>query len=275
MTGATVLLIGCAITLFVFMDVRRQHMSQLEDEFRDEATQIYQLLQRTIDWHIDALSSLAGLFSASVVVTEQEFRTFVAPALERQPHIHMLGWAPRVGGEDWRRRNDEFRARGGAGIIDPDSGAVYAAVPQRDMFPIVYGGPLPETGLARGFDLAGDVAFRTAMAWARDSGLPTASRPVMLSGDDRTSQGILIFCPLFERDSEPIDYVQRRQALTGFVVMALRIEDIVDWAVENLRDSDLDIRLQDIGVPHADSFVYFYDAERGETLGGCAGRVRR
>ena len=266
LTGATVLLFGCAITGFIFLDVRRQHLRQLDEEFQAEATETYQLLQRTIDWHVDVLIGLSGLFNASVVVTEQEFRTFVAPALERQPHIHMLAWAPRVERSDWQRRSNEFRDRGGSGIIDPDSGDAYAAAPERDAFPIVYGGPLPESGMTRGYDIGGDVNYRTAMAWARDSGLPTASRPVDLSRDGSTGRGILVFCPLYRRDSNPIDYVGRREALTGFVVLALRIDDMVDWAVDYLPDSDLDIRLRDIGMPPANAFLYQYDAEARSSL---------
>ncbi len=257
LTGAVAMLFGCVITTLVFLDVRRQHLSQLDQAFQDESTEIYQLLQRTMDWHIDVLSSLAGLFGASVVVTEDEFKTFVAPSLERQPHIHLLAWAPRVSGGDVLRRHDEFRSDGGAGIVDPGSGEVYTAAPERDLFPILFAASLPEDGLTRGFDLAGDVVLRTAMAWARDSGLPTASRPIDLSG----SRGILIFCPLFQRGSDPIDYVERREALTGFVVLALKIDDMVDWAVEYLPEFDLDIRLRDIGTAPSRSFVYFYDSE--------------
>ena len=266
--GAAVLLFGCAITLFVFLDVRRQHQQQLDDEFQDEAAEIYQLLQRTIDWHVDVLNGLSGLFNASVVVTEEEFDTFVAPALERQPHIHMLAWAPRLAGDELPRRINELHGRGIADVIDPESGTAYAKAPGRDMFPIVYGRPLPESELIRGFDLAGKLVYRTAMAWARDSGLPTASRPVELTGDGRTSHGILIFCPLYDRNTVPIDYVERRQSLTGYVVLALRIDDMVDWAVDNLPEIDLDIRLADIGTAPANSFVYHYDAERRQSLAG-------
>ena len=268
LAGAAVLLFGCAITLFVFLDVRRQHLQQLDDEFQDEAAEIYQLLQRTIDWHVDVLNGLSGLFNASVVVTEEEFNTFIAPSLERQPHIHMLGWAPRLSGDELPRRINELRGRGIVDVIDPESGTAYAAPPGRDLFPIVYGRPLPDSELTRGFDLAGNLVFRTAMAWARDSGLPTASRPVDLAGEGRTSRGILIFCPLYARDSDPIDYVERRQALTGYVVMALRIDDMVDWAVDHLPEFDLDIRLDDIGTAPAKSFVYYFDAERRVSLTG-------
>ncbi len=270
LAGAAVLLFGCAITLFVFIDVRRQHLQQLDEEFQDEAAEIYQLLQRTIDWHVDVLNGLSGLFHSSVVVTEQEFETFVAPSLERQPHIHMLGWAPRLSGDELPRRVNELRGRGIAQIIDPQSGGPYQSVPERDLFPIVFARPLPADGVTRGFDLAGNLTFRTAMAWARDSGLPTASRPLELMGNGDTGRGILIFCPLYARGSDPIDYVERRQALTGFVVLALRIDDMVDWAVDHLPEFDLDIRLSDIGTAPANSFIYQYDAERRRTLTGPA-----
>jgi len=214
LAGAAVLLVGCAVTLFVFLDVRRQHLQQLDDEFQDEASEIYQLLQRTIDWHVDVLNGLSGLFNASVLVTEAEFETFVAPALERQPHIYMLGWAPRLPADELPSRINLLRGRGIGDVIDPESGAPYQTVPERDLFPIVFGRPVPEQGLTRGFDLAGDVILRTAMAWARDSGLPTASRPLDLVGGDGAGRGIVIFCPLFARDSDPVDYVERREALT-------------------------------------------------------------
>ena len=268
--AAAVVLIGSAITLFVFLDVRRQHLEQLNEEFQDEASEIYQLLQRTIDWHVDVLNGLSGLFNASVVVTEDEFNTFIAPSLERQPHIHLLGWAPRIVADDLPSRINQLRSRGVVDVIDPESGTPYSEAPSRDMFPIVFGEPLPEGGINRGFDLAGNLVFRTAMAWARDSGLPTASRPVELVGNGRSGRGILIFCPLYARYSDPVDYVQRREALTGYVVLALRIEDMVDWAVEHLPEFDLDIRLDDIGTAPARSFVYHYDARDRTSLAGPA-----
>ncbi len=274
LAGAAVVLFGCAITLFVFLDVRRQHIRQLDDEFQDEASETYQLLQRTIDWHIDILSGLSGLFNASVVVTEEEFKTFVAPSLERQPHIYMLGWAPRLSADELPRRVNELRGRGVTNIIDPGSGEPYRAVPERDLFPIVFGRPLPEEGLTRGLDLAGNLILRTAMAWARDSGLPTATRPLDLVGGGKTGRGILIFCPLYTRGSDPIDYVERRESLTGFVVLALRIEDMVEWAIDHLPEFDLDIVLRDIGTGPANSFIYQYDAERRASLAEPADVIR-
>lgn len=262
--GAVAFFVGCAITMVVFVDLRRERLQDLDKAFQDEAAGIYQLLQRTIDWHIDVVSALSGLHDSSLVVTEDEFQTFVAPALERQPHIRLLGWAPRVEGGDLRRRNDEFRSGRGDGIVDPASGEHYANAPMRDLFPILYAAPRSDGGLKRGFDLAGDVTLRTAMAWARDSGLPTASRPVDI--DD--SSGIFVFSPLYRRGSDPIDYVERRQALIGFVVLALKTEDMVDWAVDNLMDFDLDIRLRDIGTAPARSFVYHFDAQRRESMKG-------
>lgn len=266
LAGLLVLLAGCAITLFVFSEVRQRHDRQLDNEFQDEATAIYHLLQRTIDWHVDVLTSLSSLFNASVEVTEGEFRTFVAPAIDRQPHIHLLGWAPRVDAENWERREAELRTRGAAGIVDPASGTAYAAQPGHDAFPILFGDPIPQIGLTTGVDLAGDIVLRTAMAWARDSGLPTASRPVDLLGRDRTTRGVLIFSPLYRRDRDPIDYVQRREALTGFVVLGLRIDDMVDWAVDNLPVLELDFHLRDIGMPLRDSFVYSFDGELSASL---------
>ena len=55
-------------------------------------------------------------------------------------------------------------------------------------------------------------------------------------------------------------------ATTAPKVLALKVENMVDWAVDNLPEFDLDIRLRDIGTAPAKSFVYFYDAEGRESM---------
>ncbi|NNG03957.1 MAG: hypothetical protein HKM95_07630 [Inquilinus sp.] len=263
--GIVVLLAGCGLTYAFYVGAREKHEQHLGHEFVLESVEIYQRLQRSIDWHVDILSALAGLYSASTEGTEAELKTFVLPSLDRQPHIGMLGWAPRVAPDDWAEQSARLRAAGAAGIVDAATGSPYAAPPDRDVFPVSYSVVAAGFALDEGEDLWGEVEFRLAMAWARDSGLPTATRPLRDRLGDRGGNAVLIVAPLYRSGAEPVDYVQRRRALTGFVFLAVAVDVLVDWAVQDQSAVDLDIHLADIGMPPGRGFVYHFDAATRST----------
>ena len=167
--GIAVLLVGCGLTYVLFVGARDQHDRPLGHEFSLETNEIYQRLQRSIDWHVDILNGLAGLYGASTEVTESEFLTFIRPSFDRQPNIGMLGWAPRAGPGEWAERTAELRSAGIGGSVDPATGRPYPNTPDRDVFPVLFSRSGGDFLIGRGEDLSGVVEHRLAMAWARDS----------------------------------------------------------------------------------------------------------
>ena len=265
LAGILVFAIGSIIAFSLFIDVAQRHRLRLESEFLAESTAILQVLQRDINWHIEVLHHLTGLFDASVEVTEAEFETFVGQALNRLPSINLLAWAPRVRPDDWAEWQAE-RGLSVAGVLEPASAESYQRTSDRDAFPIVYAQPAPSESMSLGTDMASSVATRTAMAWARDSGLNTATRPISLVSRGRQATAVVIFSPLYAKGSGPANYIERREALTGFVILAVTIEDLVEWAVPQLSEIDVDIHIFDIGVSRDRSFLYYFDADQVQIL---------
>ncbi len=53
-------------------------------------------LQENLDNYIDILHSVEGLYTSSVTVDRQQFKSFVSRWFSRHPGIRALSWNPRI-----------------------------------------------------------------------------------------------------------------------------------------------------------------------------------
>ncbi|HTJ96899.1 MAG TPA: CHASE domain-containing protein, partial [Rhodocyclaceae bacterium] len=110
---------------------------------------------------------------------------------------------------------------------------------------------------AFGFDMLTDPVRRVAMESARDTAGPTFSGRVKLLQDDEdtTEAGVLVYYPVYHGNDVPKSLEQRRSALTGWVYLALRMNELMEALLsQQLQDVRLEIFDGDNLSP--DSLIY-------------------
>ncbi|HET6249529.1 MAG TPA: CHASE domain-containing protein [Tepidisphaeraceae bacterium] len=144
---------------------------------------------------IEVLHGAAAFFETRHTVTRAEFTAFVRGAIERQPELYALSWAPTVP----RARRAEYEAKARKDgypnfhITADDHGIlVPASADSAEYFPVYYIEPDDRNRMAVGFDLGSDSVRREALLEAARTRSPIATRPIHLVQDGNHKLGIIV-----------------------------------------------------------------------------------
>lgn len=167
----------------------------------------------------------AGLFSAALEVTREEWRNYVSyHSLEDFPGIRSLGIARYVRHADLRQHYQEAAA---IGITD------YAISPSGDReeyCPLIFAEPVDEGRRSVvGFDLLVEPARRKALERAVASGTSAMSENISLLRDEdrRLVSGFLLCLPIYNTVKTLHNVNDRKTALWGYVVSAFHMEELI------------------------------------------------
>ena len=225
---------------YVFQNLRVQEQARFDETV--------QTTQRAIDQrmstYVDAMVDVRGLFAASESVERDEFHKYVdgTDLQRRYPGVQAVGYSERVGSEEKSEFESELREEGFSDYALLPDGERY------EYFPIVYIEPSdgPNQSLF-GYDTFAKRTQRAAMERARDTGLPTVSGRVSLTGEDGEEGmvGFLIYLPVY-RDGEPQQTApERRSALQGFIVSVFRADELLEGIFGEQADSSVDFEVFD------------------------------
>ena len=234
------------VTFFVQTSAWEQDRIRLA--FEGQTDRVVRQLQENLDNYIDILQSVEGLYTSSLNVDRQQFKSFVSRWFSRHPGMRALSWNPRI--LDSERANYEQAAMND-GITnfritehDPQ-GQLVRAARRAEYFPAYYIESLGGNKRALGFDSASDPTRREALKRARDTGKPTATDPLTLMQDVQRQAGFLVFLPVY-RSGLPHDTVdERRLNLQGYVNGAFRIRDIMNTVLKSAGVQNIETRLYD------------------------------
>ncbi len=235
-----------AVLLFIYASMWERNRERANFEHR--ADTLSQAFQRQLGSDLDALRSLAALFSVTGKVDRDQFHQFVTVPLDRHPGISSMSWLPRV--TDAQRQGFEQSVVGegvvGFGISDlsPD-GRLIPAGRRSEYFPIYF--VEPEAGNRRilGFDPFSSPSRSIAMAKARDSGESSGSEPIVLPQEADGSLGMVVFIPIYIPGKPHVLVEQRRENLAGFVATAFRIGPLVESSLKGLDQEGITLSLTD------------------------------
>jgi len=204
--------------------------AQAHTEFLTDAQQTRRFIQSGLNSYFEVGRAAAVLLSADNEINGSEFRAFVnrLQLLERYPGMDGIGFAQCV------RRRDLGRL---LRLLDLDGNGVrvWPATVRAEHCPTIFLAPTDARNrAATGFDLASDPALAEAMARARDTGEPAASRklhdsPVWESGQFGR---VVLFYPVYRGATPRASVVARRRALTGFVFSPLNTERVLAHLTE-------------------------------------------
>ena len=246
-----VIIVGIIMSIAAFYVTRYIETQNIKTRFGLETQNRINTIEREIEVNLEAVRSLHSFYLSSEEVTRDEFRQYTAHLLSRHPSIQALQWIPRVALS--QRNLYEERARDeypGFQITElEEQGTMVRARKRDEYFPVYYVEPYEGNEIALGFDLASNQTRLQALKNARDTGIISATSRITLVQDQKEQYGFLVFIPVYQKNISLNTVEDRRNNLTGFVLGAFRIRDIMERALNYFMDSGIDIYLYDVSVP--------------------------
>ncbi|MBL6929099.1 MAG: CHASE domain-containing protein [Rhodospirillales bacterium] len=231
-------MIGTLVSMFGYREVEHHELDKSIAAFERTAISGTAAIERHIDANLSSVGAIKGFFESAPTVTRRNFRTFVAPMLQRNPAIRALEWIPRISASMREPYEASAREDGFADfmITEQTEDGQLAAAGERDAYyPVYFVEPFEGNEAALGFDMGSNHSRLAALKKARDSGKMTASARIALVQSGKS--GVLIFNPVF-RQEHPRNTVELRRAnLIGFVLGVLQIDEVVNEALEAEKQS--------------------------------------
>ncbi len=245
-----VLILGCFVSMLGFVTVQKMEQQRIAYEFKEAAQERIWAVRQAIQNALEILYATAAFYQANEnPVTRQEFKIFISSFLSRNPHIIALNWVPRI--IDSQRNFIEIATQ----VAYPNfqvkernlQGKLVAAQQRQEYFPIFYriSGIQSEQQQLLGFDLASDKTLVSTLNKARDTGTMQAAAGINLDPNNQTQFSILVFYPIYQKQSPLNTLAQRHEYLKGFIVGSLNLKTIVDNALKYLLPKAIDLYLED------------------------------
>jgi PAS domain S-box-containing protein len=267
---------GVAVTVAVWRGLVERERELRQTEFELDAEARVRSIERRLNQHVEVVFSLSAFYASSQQVEREEFRRFTESLLPRYGEIRALAWVPRVGGsesgsaEEAPAAHVETRAahvervrQEGEKFADYriqvfSEGRFVADGPRDEYFPVEFVEPYEVNRRAMGLNLASETVCREAFERIITTGeAVVVSAPVALPRGEGTEYAVLIVGPVYGqgeefdtsealRALEQLDTPEERRAeLDGFVVDAVRIDVLVEQALDMSLPADVEIRVID------------------------------
>ena len=236
----------------------RWEARQQQTELASRGDAFGDLLNATLVGHREALASMARFVEVARDVEEERFGHFATGILDEHPEIFALSFNPLV--TDARRNAFEAEmSAGGAPFRITERGSDGTLVPaarRPEYVTVAQIAPLETNRRALGFDIASEPSRLDAIRRARESRAPAATAPLVLVQDSRNHSGLLALSPAWRRDVHG-EVRQGEDALIGFAVAVIKVDEMVVRALAGSLTSDLVLRVSD---PEAGDEVLFESA---------------
>lgn len=239
----------------------QQEQERLFQRFEFLAKERAAVMQAAIDRALESLQAIGAFYAASQNVTREEFSVFLSDRLALHPDIHGIEWLPRVRDSERDRFEADARAEGFAGYEIKElgiDGSLIRAKRRLEYFPVYYAEPLEKNRRALGYDSYSRTTSRPTMEQSRDTGHSLASAPFALVQDQEPALTTLLYQPVFSPGSKHQTVAERREGLFGYVVVLLRIPDLVNQATAGMDSDSLDWLLLDNSLPAGKQRLHFH-----------------
>lgn len=229
LVGGFVLLVGTAASLLAYRSAEQtaQALSRLRVE--PAADQFAEQFRDYVAAQALAGTAFAGLLSVAPNTGQREFEMFGERVAPSYPGLVAVNWFPRTPPDRLAQVEKALAAAGAPHpyVRDAEGRRLSGAV-GRDLFPVLLTTPPLANQTLLGFDVASSPARRPALEHARDTGATVASEPVELVQLPGV-RGTNLYVPVYR--GRPTDTASRRDALTGYVSVAFRLDLLVHDAL--------------------------------------------
>ncbi|MBI2946386.1 MAG: CHASE domain-containing protein [Verrucomicrobia bacterium] len=220
-----VLAVSLLSTGILYLQLRSHVESRDQKRFDDAAGTVFSTAQLYLDFHLEVLSGVRGMFLTSKLATQEEWKKyFLARNLGgKHPGILAVGFAQRVAEEHVEKHVASMRAANPAYRIKPEG-------KRSEYFPILYLEEIrQEADMPLGWDAFSDTRRRAAMERARDTGEPSSTGKIPLHRVRRPEEpGFIVYLPIYADGTTPASVEAKRASLRGFVFCSYAASDL--WA---------------------------------------------
>ncbi|OUS13230.1 hypothetical protein A9Q97_05240, partial [Rhodospirillales bacterium 47_12_T64] len=254
-----VFFIGIMASVSIYSLMTELSLSDRKEVFLQQANNHFFAVEEHMFSTQDVLTSLKAFVKNTDNLKRENFDNFASVLLQRHQEIQALEWIPRVPNNQRSRYEARAQAEGYTGyqikerLVNDGKSGLASAIDRPEYFPVYYAYPFQGNEAAIGFDLGSNPERLKALTAARDTGDFVVTQRITLVQETGTQAGILMFLPMYEARGVPDDLEKRREQLTGFVLIVLRVGDLIEKSQANL-DNDIDILVTDTG-----SFETLYD----------------
>ena len=246
---AAVAMLGCLVSLTLFITLRRQEDQWIDAQFRFDAQLRINAIERELAANLAAMEALGAFYAGSENVERVEFFEFTDVFLRGNSGIAALAWAPRESedGSYSQPSTEESKS-------DEESEA-YPTLAA--CFPVAYLVPYDYRFLKEGRDIGEIKELHEAMVAARDSGYRTLTSSVYLHDKQESGgQNVFAFMPVYDRLAPTDTAEQRREHLVGFYVGVFRIDVLMDRAIGFASRLGIDVQVFDYTLPVGSAWTH-------------------
>jgi CHASE1-domain containing sensor protein len=262
--------VGAALTLLACFMAAHRERDRNQNQFERRAAVLAATVARSFQTTREVVLSLPALFEASIVVEQSEFRTFVRPALKRNPSLAALEWAPLV--RDPFRAAFEARVRREGfpkfEIREPAADGKMVRSGKRDLYlPLTY--LMPEVEAVRGLEVLFEPGRRVEIQAAIDQGILHVSHRFRLVEDPEGVMSVAVYAPGYEARHSQTNPAERRNALLGLGIALFRLKPLIDGALAGEHREGISMALVDPSAP--EDVRVLYETEPGTVASADAG----
>ncbi|MFO0996650.1 MAG: CHASE domain-containing protein [Alphaproteobacteria bacterium] len=225
----TVLLFGWSFSVWLYLSLSGAQESGGLAEFDHAVESAEKDVKQRMATYVDALRGGAGFLAANGQRINRQAWVDYAQVLAidtRYPGIFGIGTIYPVRRSDlegfmhWARANisPDFQLKSVPNVPDEARSA-------DQHFVIATVEPATVNRLAVGLDVASEPNRRVAAETARDTGLPTVTRPIVLVQDAKKRTGFLLYVPVYMPGMSIANLTERRAAFLGWVYAPFVSED--------------------------------------------------
>lgn len=218
-----------AVSLLFAWTLKAWNEDQKFAEFVQETSQVERSVSRRFDTYLSALYGGRGLFLASIEVDKNEWKDYTSALLVKSnfPGLTFMSHNVWVNATDEAKFVEKMNDDGydNYEIFPKTRGVEGARVLTRFLEPLT-----DDVKSKIGFDLLTEENRRAALLTARDTGLPTTTKKVVLLVDQEAGNkepGVIVFLPVYKKSVDITSIDQRRDAHIGYVGGAVRIKDLL------------------------------------------------
>ena len=241
--GVLVLITLLAVRYGLWVYVDNTNRQTAVQQFDSRVSQDLSEFNSQLAIYTDTLYSARALLLVKSPVTRADWLNFSAAQniIQRYPAAYGLAYVRVIN----RSLVPQLTAQLNANRLPSETKpvAIYPASTDPTLAVLTYIAPLSASQQVIGYDLLTSPPRSQALQMARDSGQPTASVPLDLVADmPKNVKSFLMVMPIYA--NQPVATIaQRRAALTGYAVLALHVDQLLD-PIFNVQSADGWIALQ-------------------------------
>ncbi|RKX27097.1 MAG: hypothetical protein DRP47_07095 [Candidatus Zixiibacteriota bacterium] len=255
--SVTVGFIGLAVSLVMFFLVMNWEHNLRRLDFDRLAEARCSSFKSEVEHLLDELQAVERFYYGSQFVSYDEFVEFVTPEFDEHSGLRAFGWAPCVTGKDRSSFEQAMKRDGRANHVIHEgknsNGELIIAGQREEYYPVLY--RVPQLDWVIGKDLLSEPIRRKAVEQARDMGQFAATAPIFLENDRKNAPGIVAFLPVYKKGLPVSTIEERRAATMGILLCGMRINDVLEGIIKNMKPIGINVLLTDISTSGDERFL--------------------